>query len=912
MLETVTVRTTLAAVLAALSISAHAVAEAPRKIDIPPGKLITALEMLARQSGVGLIYTSQQVKGLRTKGVHGELTTEKAVTQLLEGTKLKLTIHSSGALLISDLAAGSADAPAGVRGGGVSGESGSTQDVAPATEVRKRSFWDRFRLAQAASDSPSRAEGRSESPPRSAVEIEEVVVTGSHIRGEGGAAPILTFDREAIKSTGLATSEQFLQTLPQNFNGGAVASAAHNVRGGEGSDRNFSQGTGVNLRGLGNDGTLVLLNGHRLAPAGVGNFVDVSGIPLSALERIEVLTDGASAVYGSDAIAGVVNFITRKDYEGAETAVRYGSVTRGDHGDWQMDQTFGGKWNSGSALLSASYYDRSRLDAGSRFPDAVDRAFDLVSPEHRIGVVSVLTHDITDDIALNADATYSRHKIKSSYFSVADGGFDVWDSDTAQGGATLGLNFGLGDGWRGSATGAFNRNHTMMDYEFIADPPYHSLFDSKATVASVDIAADGALIALPGGLAKVALGSHYRRETYDSSGDSLPTTDKLSRDVYAAYAELFIPVFGPNNAVAGAARLELTLAGRYEDYSDFGHTVDPKIGLLWSPIRGISLRGTYGTSFRAPTFSQLDDTVFVPAAMTFVDASSPTQTADVILIQGNNAGLTAERARTWTAGIDLTTDRIPESRISLTYFSIDFEDRIAIPVPFSVVFGQDFLSDPAYAFRVSRNPDIDAVTALFQNPRFNDFTHDFAGGAVPADIVAIVDDRLGNVTRRKESGLDLTLQYGRDAAIGHISLQTSASYLIAFKDKVAPAFPFATLLNSVSNPVDFRLRNSLGWTRGGWGATVFLNYIDGYQDVRPAFATRVASWTTVDLAMSYNTRTVPTAAWLRGVSVSVSAQNLLDREPPFAASLTGNGIDYDSTNASPLGRFVSLQLAKAW
>src|SRR5262249_32823481 len=108
MLKTVTIRATLLALASALSISAHAMADSPKKVDVPAGELTTALETLAKQSGVEFVYSAEQLRGIHTNGVHGELTAEKAVTKLLEGTKLKLTVHSSGALLISDSSTGAA------------------------------------------------------------------------------------------------------------------------------------------------------------------------------------------------------------------------------------------------------------------------------------------------------------------------------------------------------------------------------------------------------------------------------------------------------------------------------------------------------------------------------------------------------------------------------------------------------------------------------------------------------------------------------------------------------------------------------------------------------------------------------------------------------------------------------------
>jgi len=100
MLRTMTVRATIAALLAGLSISAHAIADSPKRVDIPAGELRKALLQVSEQFGTDLVYSPDQIQGIQTRGAHGELTTEQAVTQLLEGTPLELRIDSSGAMLI--------------------------------------------------------------------------------------------------------------------------------------------------------------------------------------------------------------------------------------------------------------------------------------------------------------------------------------------------------------------------------------------------------------------------------------------------------------------------------------------------------------------------------------------------------------------------------------------------------------------------------------------------------------------------------------------------------------------------------------------------------------------------------------------------------------------------------------------
>ena len=147
-------------------------------------------------------------------------------------------------------------------------------------------------------------------------------------------APIVLYTREDTNQSGAATLDQFARNIPDNLASvDTIANPYSNIRFSPtvlSNGINTFQGTSFNLRGLGPTATLTLLNGQRLAPAGLdGSFTDSSQIPLSAIEHIEVLPDGASAIYGADAVAGVVNMITRKDFKGAETSVRYGGATEG-------------------------------------------------------------------------------------------------------------------------------------------------------------------------------------------------------------------------------------------------------------------------------------------------------------------------------------------------------------------------------------------------------------------------------------------------------------------------------------------------------------------------------------------------------------------------------------------------------
>jgi len=188
---------------------------------------------------------------------------------------------------------------------------------------------------------------------------EDVVVTGSRIRRKDltTAAPVAVFTREQIQATGRANVGEFLQTLPWQAN--AINRGTNN--GGNGAIR-------VNLRGVGVESTLVLLNGRRITPGGSGAnaSVDLSALPTNVIERIEVLRDGSSAVYGSDAIAGVVNIITRKRLDGMDANAYSSTSTRGDGQQIDVNAVVGSTGEKGSVLLSVGYYQGWPVWAGNR------------------------------------------------------------------------------------------------------------------------------------------------------------------------------------------------------------------------------------------------------------------------------------------------------------------------------------------------------------------------------------------------------------------------------------------------------------------------------------------------------------------------------------------------------------------
>ncbi|BET65566.1 TonB-dependent receptor [Opitutales bacterium ASA1] len=207
------------------------------------------------------------------------------------------------------------------------------------------------------------------------VELEEFTVTGSHIPTtetafDARATPVTIVTRDQIESLGYSTPTELLQNLAVN-NGGSVP-ISNNATG-------FTpSASSVSLRGLGPEATLVLINGRRVAPFPIGTggttaFVDLNSFPMAAVDRIEVLKDGASATYGADAVAGVVNIFTRRNFNGSEATIRYGNTTEADSGEVIANLISGVSNDTTNITVGLNYYKRNAIFNS-------DRAYSEVPP----------------------------------------------------------------------------------------------------------------------------------------------------------------------------------------------------------------------------------------------------------------------------------------------------------------------------------------------------------------------------------------------------------------------------------------------------------------------------------------------------------------------------------------------------
>lgn len=311
--------------------------------DIAAQSVEAALIEFSKQADVQ-VMVGGALKGQKTGGVKGKLSVTDALQQLLRDTGLDYQTEGNNTITIRSSAS--------VRSGA---------QVLPLVREAKLASRD------AAGEAATRDRTSADEPITSSAEtLAEVVVTGTLLRGVPPTGRrLIVIGREEIDRTAHTTVQEIVQDLPQNFKGGG-ANEGTGLGGGP-VNINTSFGSSINLRGFGPGSTLVLINGRRPPPAGIdASYVDVSSIPASAIDRIEVLLDGASATYGADAVGGVVNIILKQDYEGAETDASRGIPTQGGAEEFRIAQALGTTWDGGHVLATYEYTQRNSLHARDR------------------------------------------------------------------------------------------------------------------------------------------------------------------------------------------------------------------------------------------------------------------------------------------------------------------------------------------------------------------------------------------------------------------------------------------------------------------------------------------------------------------------------------------------------------------
>ena len=869
--------------------------------DIPEQRADDALILLGEQADATVLFQYDMATQHDANRLQGEFTLPEAVDILLADSGLKAEFGERGHLYISVE---------------------ETEREGDDMNVKKKAgFFAALAAAFTGANGQEVAESnqKGEETPT----LEEIVVIGTHFRGVlPESSPVYIYDREDILLSGAATAQDFVQTIPQNFGGGSNVDNGFSLPNDNNTQFNDGFGASVNLRGLGSGSTLVLLNGHRIAPSsGIGDFADISMIPASAIERIEVLADGASSIYGADAVAGVVNFVLRKDFEGVEASIRYGTVTDGGLDEYRASVAGGSSWDTGNGIFIYEYYKQEELRASERtFSQGAPLPFNLLPNQRRHSVLSSVSQKLAENFEINAELLYSRREPSSQF---TDSAMQVLSSNSQSDYGTIaaGASWQFREEWFLDFSGTYS--DISEDLTLSGDVADEQEIDSNIWTA--DIKATGDLLELPAGAIKLAIGGHVRSESFTNFDvDDLEVEREADRDVYAVFAEVLIPIVDSGNSVPGVERLEINLSGRYEDFSDFGSTSNPKVGVLYSPFESLRFRGSYGSSFKPPPLGRVGASDLgasaVPSSL-FNDIFGLTpgdpSIADVVMITvfGTDKNLDAETSKAFTVGANY--DRQWQAHglsVSVTYFDVDFEDRLgSTPIPENrVVFDA-----PNIAFN---NPELFPEGTVLFFPSESEITEvldslDRIGvfpGLDPMDAGII---NLAAVVRNLSStfvtGFDFAILYTYDSGLGDLSLGVEGMYLTDFQQQAAETTPVIEQVSTLYNPVDLKLRGRIGYRRGGFSANAFVNHTDSYRVDNLAESAEIDSWTTVDVNLAYETQQRFGDSVLNDVSIRLSVINALDEDPPVTPGAPTFGIfGFDPANASPLNRFIALEISK--
>jgi iron complex outermembrane recepter protein len=911
---------------------------ADRKVElaIEQQSLADALNDWAKQTGLQLVSSSSEMMNTTlAPTIKGEYTPKGALEELLKGTSLTYEWVGERAVAIREKPL---VLPAALQSSGTEHDRSSLR-IAKLTDGPAQV--QRFAANQptpTGESAATRASGDTDSAVTQ--EVEEVVVTGTHIRGVKPTSQVITIDRTEIEAAGFTRVEDVTARLPQNFGeisyGGRLATEGGSTLSKQNEDRAAS----VNLRGLGAQSTLTLLDGVRQAGSIGGRVFDISMLPLSMIERVDVVTGGHAAIYGADAVAGVVNFVPRKSFSGFQMEGSYGTAEEG--GERLQAGLIGGVDHGSSGF--AVGYDYSQEwpfelgDVGqltkqfSPLTGYTTTALQAQPDAHKHSAFLVGHWEINDSVNLSGNALYSDKEFElEDRFQYPDAPSESFTRSTNPSqllSASAAADIQIPDGWLLTLNASHSETKYKQDSLAFLDLGFFSFTQDfertdEARITSASATVNGDLFELAGAPVRTALGIERRNESYSAEQMSLgaPVPGAAAdedRTVQSVFVEFAVPLIAKGRN-SNAQSLELSLAARYDDYSDFGDTTNPLVGLLWDWGNGVAVRGGFAKAFRAPALAELalsEGSLLIDAA----DPAAPSGVTPLLIRSGNNADLEGEKAETWNVGLDLHPAFLPGTSISISYFDVKYDDRIEVPAANFADRFSALESESLYPGLISRSPDLNSVDALIATSLTSQGF--FSLSAMPfdptsqsvADVfpnIAVFDNRTHNIAVEHANGVDLLFQHVTPVGSGQFNIGANASYIIDHDRNITTSSPALDLLNQAGKPVDFRARINLGWSNETAGVAAYVNYIDSYEDPTPEPRVKIDSWTTVDLTLHLDCERLFPSSALRGLVTTLSIFNAFDSKPPRYIS-SSYGALYDAANADPFGRFVSLRAVQRW
>jgi iron complex outermembrane receptor protein len=821
-------------------------------------------------------------------------------------------------------------------------------------------------------------------------DVERIEVTGSRIKrvDSVSAVPVNVIDAVMIEKSGFSTVAEVLQFSTFNAEGS----------GGNKANNTWSSQQTVEIRGQSVFHSLILIDGQRMAKSPIldGGASSINDIPLAAVSRIEILTDGASAVYGSDAIAGVVNIILKKEFDGVEVKLN-AERTEIDAGDRNTLSLIAGTTTDKSSSLFVYEHDRrtavtyADIDyAGSRQykgtdPDDIQNNFgyspngrtvnrgDWLSPQidgncdtygsefkafndseypsdricaydygataginpeqTRDNVLASYQYELSDTVELSARAYWTHMnsidisapvpagvKITTDlpatddYIAVGPGDsilyrFNEFGNRTADvtndiqdiniglvgdedaftwdlnysfnryTSRTFGTNY-LNTAQLSDAVGEYDEElgHVVgwdpRDANSSAPESLKANYDRHLEMQQQGITGGVGfeVFDLSAGSVGVYVGASYREEAYenfinaaadngDVAGGAGGSAGASSREIAAVFAESNIPVL---------ENLDVNIAARYDDYSDFGDTFNPQISARYTPIDDLVLRASWGTGFRAPTLVDINqrssigfqrvrdyvsclDNGYIPGGST-AGCSRPSVPVDT----AGNKELKPETSVTWNVGFayNITDD----AYIKADYWSIEIED----------IIGQ-----------MSANDIVQHQARLIYEGSDLDIGDVFPGAAMtqgPTGKLTSVASKGINNGESERRGVDIEMGYKLTSDFGDFSAVVNWAHLVDYTETdfdidSGVLVPGDNISGEVGKPKDIA-NLSLSWEYDEHRLSTFTSYYGKQKDISDdGSGNALPSWAATNLTYQY------ALPW--DARVSLKVLNILDRQVPM-------------------------------
>jgi len=935
------------------------------RLQQPEQSLVKSLIQLGQKSNISIIAPARLIHGLSAPALRGSYSPREALKVMLAGSELYFEKISEKVIAIKPL--------------------GNSKGIRPTNTYL----------------------------------LEEVSVIGRPITGSRlrrmdveGSAPVDIISGADIAISGSQTLGEFLKYVP-SVSGNSTSTAVSN--GGDGS-------ASVTLRGMPANNTLVLLNGKRIANKGLrGDAVDLNTIPPSAIERVEILKDGASAIYGSDAIAGVVNIIMKSDFDGLHINQYYGQSGKGDISTNTSNLMWGASNLSSSLLVSASFmeqqglFSRERAVSGSAnalslggadmrssatpdpriilpdgsvvtpdghggYEDAQNRELydyavstSTISPSQHNNLYLAANHTTQNNTLLDLTAGYAESEALITFAStpiftaferqpiIVDANqqynpFGVPIDDIRrritelpprqQHDNTKNWHLGLSAesnwgrvNWQTSANWSKTRSrqHTSniadgakirkalssdcLETSLDACVPLnlfgpegsidtaqldyirtYSLMNGETELHQYNVDFDTSWPS-PIGPLLLAAGFEWRYEKVSTSPANHEPSDELiggddisstvgSREITELYLETQFPL-AQRNLIAYSLDLELSV--RVSSYSDFGSSINPKVGVRYRPVESLLLRGTYTEGFRAPSISELHrsgsfNLVFMD------DPCSDLSNVGVLPGCSQQSDPTRFQFLTEFAG---DTELRPEESVSRTLGLVWTPTVKHVPISVSLDY-----------FKIQQE-NVVAANALFlveQSAYYNRFTEQVIRDS--KGNISQINAPLMNLGNRDVSGIDVALSmHWKDTGFGLFKISANASHLTKYSNQVNPDM---SSLNVVGTFVDeatggngalpnWKMNAGIHWSRRRFEANYTMHYVSSLKEKIPdTLLTRnISSILTHDVQLSVQAKNH------KAMRMSLGIDNLLDAETPFSAAAFND--NYDSRTHDIRGRFWYLR-----